>query len=127
MWARKCNDFNCKILDLSQAGKTISQNHKVIRGSIWTGKCDDFNCIMYDLNQAGETISQNQRLILGSIYTATIVHFINNKSFEETKIVLNKHLKRTTYIPKIKNKFDSVRNLSPALFRVSKKFSFFKQ
>ena len=66
----------------------------------------------------------SKRLILGSIYTATIVHFINNKSFEETKIVLNKHLKRTTYIP---NKFDSVRNLSPALFRFSKKFSFFKQ
>ena len=66
-WTRKCNDFDCKMLDLSQADKTVSQNQKVILGSIWTRKCNDFDCKMLNLSQADKTISHNHEVILGSI------------------------------------------------------------
>ena len=48
-------------------GKTISQNQRVIVGTVWTEKFNDFDFTMLDMSQADTTISQNQIEIFGTV------------------------------------------------------------
>lgn len=68
-----------------------------------------------------------KRAILASVYTSTIIHFINNENFNETLNFLNQQLKRVSKIPKIKEKFKDLINITPKIFNISKIFSSFKQ
>lgn len=69
----------------------------------------------------------SKRVILASIYSNTLIHFINNNDFSETKNLLNKQLKKVAKIPKIKDRFKNVIKLFPHLFKLRKNFNFTKQ
>ena len=69
----------------------------------------------------------SKRVILSAIYTTTIIHFINNNDFEETKILLNKQLKKVAKIPKLKDRFNDFAGFLHHFFELRKKFNFTKQ
>lgn len=69
----------------------------------------------------------SKRVILASIYFVTLMHFINNNNFDETKRILNEQLKNVSKIPKIKERFNAFIKLSPQFFKLRKNFKFTKQ
>ena len=69
----------------------------------------------------------SKRIILGSIYSLTMLHFVNNQDINETIKFLDKQLKNTSYIPKLKNKTYDIIKIIPKALKFKKKFSFIKQ
>ena len=69
----------------------------------------------------------SKRIILASVYISVIIHFINNKNFDDTLIVLDTQLKRVAKIPKIKNKVSDFLKLPSQIFNLRKKLFFLKQ
>ena len=69
----------------------------------------------------------SKRVILASVYISVIIHFINNKNFDDTLIVLDTQLKRVAKIPKIKNKVSDFLQLPSQIFNLRKKLFFLKQ
>ena len=68
-----------------------------------------------------------KRSILASIYLTTLIHFINNNNLQETIDVLDKQLFRVSKIPIIKKKTKKIFKKIPDIYKISKKFSLFRQ
>ena len=68
-----------------------------------------------------------KRSILASIYLTTLIHFINNDNLQETIDVLDKQLFRVSKIPIIKKKTKKLFKKIPDIYKISKKFSLFRQ
>ena len=68
-----------------------------------------------------------KRSILASIYLTTLIHFINNNNLQETIDVLDKQLFRVSKIPIIKKKTKKLFKKIPDIYKISKKFSLFRQ
>jgi ubiquinone biosynthesis protein COQ9 len=69
----------------------------------------------------------SKRLILASIYSTTVFYWLNNKTFEQTKIYLDKKLQMVSKIPKIKKRIKQTLNKAPKVYSFAKNVANFMQ
>ena len=69
----------------------------------------------------------SKRLILASIYSTTVFYWLINKTFEQTKIYLDKKLQTISKIPKIKKRIKLTLNKVPKIYSYAENIINFMQ
>ena len=64
----------------------------------------------------------SKRAILAAIYSSTVLHWMNNNNFNQTKIFLDSQLKKVSKIPQFKKNIKNISNLLPQVFSFIKNF-----
>ena len=69
----------------------------------------------------------SKRAILAAIYSSTVLHWMNNNSFNQTKIFLDNQLKKVSKIPQLKKNIKNISNLLPQVFSFIKNIAPLRQ